>query len=112
MSDLEFSAPSTDGEVFEAVDPSRLFERAGFAAAVEAGLADRQQMTDMSGPLPIPPEPSPSSRASVRDRQARLLDALDGLREAVEVQTSEEAEVVYQAFDAPFQASRGRQLER
>jgi hypothetical protein len=43
MSDHEFSATSTHGEVFEASDPSCLSGRAGFAAAVEAGLADRQQ---------------------------------------------------------------------
>jgi hypothetical protein len=66
----------------------------------------------MSEPLPILPEPPPSSRATVRDRQARLLGALARLGEAVEMQTPEDAEVVYEAFNAPFLASRGRRLER
>jgi hypothetical protein len=69
-------------------------------------------MTDMSEPLPIPPESPASSRPSVRDRQARLLDALARLGDAVEMQTPEDAEAVYEALNAPFQASRGRRLER
>jgi hypothetical protein len=51
MSDLEFSASSSDDEVFEAVDPRRLSERAGFAAAVEAGLADREQTHNLLAAL-------------------------------------------------------------
>jgi hypothetical protein len=69
-------------------------------------------MTDMSESPPIPPESPASSRASVGDRQTRLLDALARLREAVEMQTPEDEDVVYEALNAPFQASRGRRLER
>jgi hypothetical protein len=69
-------------------------------------------MTDMSEPLPISPQSPARSRASVRDRQAQMLDALARLRDAVEMQTPEDAEMVFEAFDAPFQASRGRRLER
>jgi prevent-host-death family protein len=55
---------------------------------------------------------SASSRPSARARQAQLLDALARLQEAVEMQTPEDADLVYEALNAPYQASRGRRLER
>lgn len=46
------------------------------------------------------------------DRQAQLVEALNRLREVVALQTPEDAEAVYQALNTPYQASRGRTLER
>jgi hypothetical protein len=55
---------------------------------------------------------SASLKPSARARQAQLLDALARLQEAVEMQTPEDADLVYEALNAPYQASRGRRLER
>lgn len=50
--------------------------------------------------------------SSASDRRARLLDALTRLRDVVEQQTPEDADLVYEALNGPYQASRGRPLER
>jgi prevent-host-death family protein len=55
---------------------------------------------------------SVGSKPSARARQAQLLDALARLQEAVEMQTPEDADLVYEALNTPYQASRGRRLER
>jgi prevent-host-death family protein len=57
-------------------------------------------------------KPSAGSKPPARARQAQLLDALARLQEAVEMQTPEDADLVYEALNAPYQASRGRRLER
>jgi hypothetical protein len=51
MSDLEFSATTAHGEVFDEIDPRHLSRSAGFADSVEAGLADRQQTHNLLAAL-------------------------------------------------------------
>jgi antitoxin (DNA-binding transcriptional repressor) of toxin-antitoxin stability system len=55
-------------------------------------------------------KPTPSNAPS--DRQAQLVEALNRLREAVALQSPDDAEAIYQALNGPYQASRGRALER
>jgi prevent-host-death family protein len=59
-----------------------------------------------------PPVDPAASTIRPGDRQAQLVDALNRLREVVAMQTPEDAEAVYQALNTPYQASRGRPLER
>lgn len=63
-------------------------------------------------PLTEPADSTTTIPMTPRDRNRRLIAAL---REVVEISkrmTPEESEEVYQAFDAPYQESRGRHLER
>ncbi|MEP7114151.1 MAG: type II toxin-antitoxin system prevent-host-death family antitoxin [Ilumatobacteraceae bacterium] len=53
-----------------------------------------------------------SSKPSARHRQAQLLDALARLQEAVEAQTPQDADIIYEALNGAYQTSRGRRLER
>lgn len=66
----------------------------------------------------LPPEPSPSDVASspappsaTRERNRQLLQALREVVEISKTMTPEESEAVYEAFNAPYQESRGRPLE-
>ena len=52
MTDLEFSFAVTDeSETFHEVDPRHFFEDEGFAAAVEAGLAERERTHNLLAAL-------------------------------------------------------------
>jgi prevent-host-death family protein len=52
------------------------------------------------------------SKPSARHRQAQLLDALARLQEAVEAQTPQDADLIYEALNGAYETSRGRRLER
>ena len=52
------------------------------------------------------------SKPSARHRQAQLLDALAQLQEAVEAQTPQDADLIYEALNGAYETSRGRRLER
>jgi prevent-host-death family protein len=52
------------------------------------------------------------SKPSARYRQAQLLDALARLQEAVEAQTPQDADLIYDALNGAYVTSRGRRLER
>ena len=52
------------------------------------------------------------SKPSARRRQAQLLDALARLQEAVEAQTPQDADLIYEALNGAYETSRGRRLER
>ena len=84
-----------------------VIERYGKPAAAVIPFDALESLPDSIGA-----EPSSSSKPSARARQAQLLDALARLQEAVEMQTPEDADLVYEALNAPYEASRGRRLER
>jgi hypothetical protein len=52
------------------------------------------------------------SKPSARHRQTQLLDALARLQEAVEAQTPQDADLIYETLNGAFETSRGRRLER
>ena len=52
------------------------------------------------------------SKPSARHRQAQLLDALARLQEAVEAQTPQDADLIYEALNGAYETSRERRLER
>ena len=61
----------------------------------------------------LPDSDAPTdSKPSARHRQAQLLDALARLQEAVEAQTPQEADLIYEALNGAYETSRGRRLER
>jgi prevent-host-death family protein len=54
----------------------------------------------------------PTSLLTPRERHARLVDALDRLRDVVEMQTPEESEATFETFNSAYRESRGRDIER
>ncbi len=85
-----------------------MIERYGKPAAAVIPFDALESLPDSIGTL----EPSVNWKPSACARQAQLLDALVRLQEAVEMQTPQDADLVYDALNAPYQASRGRRLER
>ncbi len=51
------------------------------------------------------------SKPSARHRQAQLLEALTRLQDAVEAQTPQDADLIYEALNGAYETSRGRRLE-
>jgi prevent-host-death family protein len=68
-------------------------------------LAALERGATAATPLPEPPQ-------SAQERHARLIEALDRLREVVELQTPEESDATFEAFNRAYRSSRGRDLER
>lgn len=85
-----------------------VIERYGKPAAAVIPFHALESLPESLGNAAPPEGLKPSARA----RQAQLLDALACLQEAVEMQTPEVADAVYEALNTPYESSRGRRLER
>ena len=81
-----------------------VIERYGRPAAAVIPFDALESLPDSDAPT--------DSKPSARHRQAQLLDALARLQEAVEAQTSQEADLIYEALNGAYQPSRQRRLER